>query len=64
MSTTTSQPSCKVVTILQGCEHLAQITTTLSQSYKVAARLLQPSYFCMGTKRVHGFELRDHMMQY
>ena len=41
ISTTTSQPSCKVVTTLQGCKYLAQIATTLSQTYKVAARLLQ-----------------------
>ena len=45
---TTSQPSCKVVTTLQGCEHIAQIATTLLQLYKVDASLLQPSYFCMG----------------
>ena len=38
----------KAVTTLQGCEHLAKIATTLSQPYKVAARLLQPSYFHMG----------------
>ena len=31
ISTTTSQPLCKVVTTLQGCEHLAEIATTLSQ---------------------------------
>ena len=47
ISATTSQPSCKVVTTLQGCEHLTQIATTLLQPYKVAARLLQPSYFHM-----------------
>ena len=28
-------------------KHLAQMVTTLSQPYKVVARLLQPSYFCM-----------------
>ena len=48
ISTTTSQPSCKVFTIVQGYKHLAQIATTLLQTYKVAARLLQPSYFHMG----------------
>ena len=42
VSTTTSQSSCKVVITLQGYKHLAQITTTLWQPYKVAARLLQP----------------------
>ena len=31
-STTTSQPY-KVVTTVQGCEHLAQIATILSQPY-------------------------------
>ena len=36
-------------TFMQGCEHLAQIATTLSQPYMVVARLLQPSYFCMGS---------------
>ena len=50
VSTTTSQPSCKVVTTLQGCEHFAQIATILWQPLKVAARLLQPSYFCMGAE--------------
>ena len=44
ISITTSQPSCKVITTLQGCEHLIQIATTLSQPYKVAARLLQSSF--------------------
>ena len=48
ISATTSQPSCKVVTTLQGCKHLAQVAMTLSQPYNVAARLLQPSYFHMG----------------
>ena len=48
ISTTNSQPSYKDVTTLQGCEHFAQIATTLLQPYKVAASLLQPSYFCMG----------------
>ena len=48
ISTTTSQPSCKVVTTPQDCEHLGQIATTFSQPYKVAAWLLQPSYFHMG----------------
>ena len=47
ISTTTSQPSCKVVTTLQGCEHLEQIATTLLQPYKVATSLLQPIYFLM-----------------
>ena len=45
-------------TIMQGCYNSARlrppctnyhnVVTTLSQSYKVAARLLQPSYFRMG----------------
>ena len=37
-------------TMMQGCKHLAQIATTLSQPCKVAARLLQTiySYFHMG----------------
>ena len=48
ISSITSQLSCKVVTTLQGCEHLAQIATTLSQPCKVVARLLPPSYFRMG----------------
>ena len=44
-------------TIMQGCYNFARLrtpctnyhnlVTTLSQPYKVAARLLQPSYFCM-----------------
>ena len=34
-------------TIMQGYKHLAQIATALWQPYKVAARLLQPSYFRM-----------------
>ena len=48
ISITTSQPSCKVVTTLQGYKHLAQIATILSQPYKALARLLQPSYFHLG----------------
>ena len=45
-------------TIMQGCHNSARLqtpctnchnlVTTLSQPYKVAARLLQPSYFHMG----------------
>ena len=30
------------------CKHLAEIASTLSQPYKVVARLLQSSYFCVG----------------
>ena len=30
------------------CTNSHNLVTTLSQPYKVAARLLQPSYFCMG----------------
>ena len=47
-STTTSQPSCKVITTQQVCKHLARIGTTLLQPYKVVARLLQPSQHCKG----------------
>ena len=46
--TTISQPSCKVFTTVQVCEHLAQHGTILSQPYKVTARLLQPINIDMG----------------
>ena len=44
ISTTTSQPSCKVVTTLQGCKHLAQIATTLSQPCHNLTKLQQGCY--------------------
>ena len=49
------QTSCKVVTALQGCEHLNcmkfnDLVMTLLQPYKVAARLLQPISFHMEIK--------------
>ena len=51
------EPSCKVVTTLQGCEHLVYNATTSWQpcynlsyirTYVVVARLLQPGNFHMG----------------
>ena len=50
ISTTTSQPSCKVVTTLQGCEHLVQIATILSQPYKAVATLIQPIWYSTQTE--------------
>ena len=44
ISTTTSQPSCKVVTNLQGSEHLAQIATTLWQPCHNLTKLQQGCY--------------------
>ena len=46
--TTISQPSYKMFATVQVCEHLAQHGTTLSQPYKVVARLLQPINVDMG----------------
>ena len=43
-STTTLQPPCKVVTTLQGYEHLAQIATTLSQPCENLTKLEQGCY--------------------
>ena len=46
------QSSCKVVTALQGCEHLAQNSTILLQPYKLVARLLQSRNFHMDVHMV------------
>ena len=44
ISATTSQPSCKVVTTLQRCKHLAQIATTLWQPCYNLTKLQQGCY--------------------
>ena len=49
------QPSCKIVTTLQGCECLAQNAITLLQPYKVVARLLQNRNFRMGIMNLFCF---------
>ena len=41
ISTTTSQPLCKVVATLQGCEHLAQIAIILWQACHNLTKLQQ-----------------------
>ena len=46
--TATLWQSCKVFTTLQGCKHLAQTATTLSQPCNIVARLLQPWNLHMG----------------
>ena len=47
------------IRLLTPCTNCHNLVTTLSQQYKVAARLLQPSYFCMGM-HTHTSEYMQH----
>ena len=53
ISTTALQPSCKIVTTLQGLKHLHKLPqphdNLVTTTYKAIERLPKPSYFHMGT---------------